>query len=177
MKKTLSLFVIIASLYLIACSPSRDKMLGNIEQMEKELKTAPKLDSTAINTLLAKYEGFSTKFPKDSLAPKYLMRAASLCVSFHRGEKAIELYDKVIKDYPENKQIAVCYFMKAFTYENVLNNIGEASGGYNRFLIMFPEHPLAKDAHAAIKYLGKTPEEVVHEFEKMNADSVAKASK
>jgi hypothetical protein len=62
--------------------------------------------------------------------------------------------------------------MAAFTYENTLGNIGKANEFYTKFLDKYPDHELADDARTAIKFLGKSPEEMVREFEKMSTDSV-----
>jgi hypothetical protein len=67
--------------------------------------------------------------------------------------------------------------MEAFAYENVIGNIAKASEYYNKFIAKYPEHDLADDAQAALKYLGKTPEEMVREFEKMNTDSANMVTK
>jgi hypothetical protein len=44
------------------------------------------------------------------------------------------------------------------------------------FLKKYPKHPYCKDAEMSIKNLGKTDEELIREFEKMNADSTQKKS-
>jgi hypothetical protein len=64
--------------------------------------------------------------------------------------------------------------MEAFTYENTLGNIGKANELYNKFLYKYPDHELADDARAAIKFLGKSAEEMVREFEKNGSDSLKK---
>ena len=177
MKKILTLLTIVLSVVLISCSPSRDDMMGKIAKMEADLKAANKVDSNAVTGLLSAYQNFASKYAKDSLAPEYLYKAAGLDVGFNRGTQAIDLYESIIQTYPDYKKVPECYFMEAFAYENVIGNIGKASEYYNKFLAKFPNHELAKDAQAAIKYLGKTPEEMVREFEKMNADSTGTAAK
>ncbi len=177
MKNTLSLLAILLTLFLFSCTPSRDEMLGKISKMEANMKTAPKVDSAAVTALLSAYQNFAAKYPKDSLAPDYLYKAAGLAVGFNRGTQAIDLYETIVHTYPEYKKIPECYFMEAFTYENTIGNIGKASEYYNKFLAKYPEHDLANDAQAAIKYLGKTPEEMVRDFEQMNSDSAKSASK
>ena len=171
MNKVVAIITVVLAFYLISCSPSRDRMLGNISKMEKELNKTPKVDSNAVNSLLGAYQSFAAKYPKDSAAPECLYKAAGMAVSFHKGLQAVDLYESIMKGYPAYKKIPECYFMEAFAYENVLGNIGKASEYYNKFLFKFPNHALVKDAEAAIKYLGKTPEEMVREFEKMNGNS------
>ena len=177
MKNVLTSLTIIFSLFLVSCSPSRDEMMSKIAKMETDMKTAQKVDSNAVTELLSAYQNFASKYAKDSLAPDYLYKAAGLAVGFNRGIQAIDLYETIIHNYPEYKRVPECFFMEAFTYENVIKNIGKANEYYNKFLAKYPNHVLVKDAEAAIKYLGKSPEEMVREFEKMNADSANTASK
>jgi outer membrane protein assembly factor BamD (BamD/ComL family) len=177
MKNLLALVTIILAIFLVSCSPSHDEMITKISKMETDLQVAPKADSNAVNELLGAYQNFASKYPKDTLAPDYLYKAAGLAVGFNRGIQAIDIYETIIKTYPEYRRVPECYFMEAFAWENVVGNMGKASEYYNKFLAKYPEHDLADDAQAAIKFLGKTPEEMVREFEKMNADSANTAEK
>ena len=59
----------------------------------------------------------------------------------------------------------------------MLKNLGKASDSYKEFISKYPNHELTDDATASLKFLGKTPEEMVKEFEKMNADSAASETK
>ncbi len=141
------------------------------------MKTSQTVDSVAVNELVSEYQNFSSKYPDDSLSPEYLYKAAGLASGFNRGAQAIDLYESIIQAYPHYKRIPECYFMKAFTYENSLGNIGKANDLYNTFLDKYPDHELADDARAAINFLGKSPEEMVREFEKMSSDSVNKVNR
>jgi len=136
--------------------------------MESKLKFVPEVDSVSVLELLSSYQNFALKYPKDSLSPEYLYKAAALTNSIGRGTQAIELYETIIQNYPDFKKLPDCYFMEAFVYENVLGNIGKAAEKYSEFIEKFPNHPLADDALTALKFLGKTPDEILQEFGKMN---------
>lgn len=172
MKYTLVFIIIIGSLYWFSCSSGSEKMSAEISKLESGMKSIPKDDSVEVSELLSAYQNFSSKYPDDSLSPEYLYRAAALAAGFNRGTQAIDLYESIIHAYPAYKKIPECYFMEAFTYENTLGNIGKANELYHQFLDKYPDHELAEGARSAIKFLGKSPEEIVHEFEKMNSDSV-----
>ena len=173
MYKRIAFLTLISTLLIYSCSPSREKMLAEIAKMEKSMKENQKVDTNAVKELLSAYQNFASKFADDSLAPENLYKAAGLAVGFGRGVQAVELYQTIISSYPAYNKVAECYFMEAFAYENVIGNIGKASEYYNKFLVKFPDHDLADDARAAIKFLGKSPEEMVREFEKMNEDSAS----
>lgn len=172
LKNFFSFLAILVSLFLFSCTSSRDKMAGGIAKMESEIETAQIVDSNAVIELLGAYQNFSLKYPDDSLAPEYLFKAAGLALDFNHGEQAIDLYESIIHTYPDYKKAPECFFMEAFTYENTLKNIGKANDYYNEFLIRYPNHELADDARTAIKYLGKSPDEMVREWEKTNTDSI-----
>jgi hypothetical protein len=171
MKIVFVVITFILALTFLSCSPSRDEMIGQISKMEKDFNLLQKPDSNAVTELLSAYHNFASKYEKDSLAPEYLYKAAGLAVGFNRGVQAVDLYESIITSYPQYNRVPECYFMEAFAYENVIHNIGKANEYYNKFLVKYPDHALAKDAEAAIKYLGKTPEEMIRDFERMNADS------
>ena len=172
MKFTFLFIAIIVSYSLLSCTSSRDKMSGEISTLQLNMKAVQKFDSVTVTELLSAYQNFSLKYPDDSLSPEYLFKAAGLAAGLNRGTQAIGLYESIIGAYPDFKKIPECYFMEAFTYENTIGNIGKANELYNEFLTRYPDHELADDARAAIKFLGKTPEEIVMEFDKMSADSV-----
>ncbi|MDO9255771.1 MAG: tetratricopeptide repeat protein [Bacteroidales bacterium] len=136
------------------------------------MKTSQTVDSVAVNELVSAYQNFSSKYPDDSLSPEYLYKAAGLAAGFNRGAQAIDIYESLIQTYPHYKKIPECYFMAAFTYENTLGNIGKAKVFYTKFLVKYPDHELADDARAAIKFLGKSPEEMVRGFDTISSDKV-----
>ena len=171
-KNILSGFAIVLFLVIFSCSPSRNEMSDKISKMELDMKNGPKVDTNAVSQLISAYQNFASKYPSDSAAPENLYKAASLAVGFNRGVQAVEIYANLINSYPQYEKIPECYFMQAFAYENIIGNIVKANECYNLFLAKYPNHELADDAQAAIKFLGKTPEEMVHEFEKMNVDSL-----
>ncbi len=169
MKNSIFLLSVIISMSLFSCTSSRDKMSGKISEMESEMKTVQKVDSGSVKELISAYLNFASKYAKDSLAPEYLYKAAGLANGLNRGTQSIDLYESIIHTYPDYKRLPDCYFMEVFAYENVLGNIGKASEYYNKFLEKFPDHSLADDARAALKYLGKSSDEMIKEYEKMNA--------
>ncbi len=97
-------------------------------------------------------------------------------IALNRGIQAVAIYESVVQNYPHYKKIPECYFMEAYTYENILGNIGKANEIYKVFLANYPDHELADDARTAIKFLGKSPEEIISEFDKMNSDSLKRVS-
>ena len=179
MKIVASFLILVISVTFLSCSPSRQKMAGKISSLEAKMKTSTSIDTNAVNELISGYQKFVTRFPDDSLSPDYLYRAASIAAGYQKGNQAIELFQKIITSYPNYKKTPECYFMLAFTYENVLGNLGKANEMYNTFIAKYPDHQLVQDAKTAIKYLGKSPDAMIRDFERQNAvaDSLKTAGK
>ena len=150
-----------------ACKPSQKKLTDNISTLEKNLSsyTLGKTDTTKLNLntkeLLKTYQDFAKFYPDDSLAPTYLFKAANLCLNINKPKQAIELFDELIKKYPSFKKVPDCLFIKAFIYDNSLKDYVHAKKFYEEFLAKYPQHPFADDAKNSIKYLGKSPEEIL----------------
>lgn len=173
MKYILSVFALFLLILNFSCSPSQEEMQKKISELEDQLQKSEKADTIKVSEMIGAYQNYAERFPSDSLSPKYLYKAGGMATGFNRGEQALEIYQKIIQKYPTSDLTAESMFMKAFVYENVLKNLGKASDSYKEFISKYPNHELTDDATASLKFLGKTPEEMVKEFEKMNADSAA----
>ena len=178
MKKNILFMIIAVSALFSGCKPSREKSVLDIQNFEKNLYSQqtftfnkPKGDS-----LLKMYNDFITRFPADSLSPKFLFKAANLAITEGDGNKALALLDQFIQKYPGHPKVPVCAFFKGYVYENLLKNMEQAKENYLVYIEKYPDDAFVKDARMAIKNLGKTPEQMIKEFEAMQKfDSVRKA--
>ena len=180
MKKSIILVfaVLISTLMLISCASQLEKDTKDITSLEKELTAeAERPNQAKLNELMDKYLNFVENHPQDTAAPKYLYKALNLALGTNQGEKAMELADRTLNDYPQSEKIAETVFLKAYIYENLLSNLGLAQKTYRDFITRFPDHELADDAEAALENLGKSPEELVREFEKRAAEAATVDSK
>ncbi len=99
-------------------------------------------------------------------SPKLLMEAAEAAIAGENFLKAVSIYDRVGKDWPDSKKAPQAAFMMAFTIENNLNDLPGAKKAYEDFIKKYPNDEFTDDAQAALRNLGKSPEELVKEFEK-----------
>lgn len=159
MKKILTL--IVGIVLLAACStPDREKELNNIAEHEQMLSAIDvSSDDDAAIELLALYRKFAADFPEDSLAPAYMTKAADLCINLGKSEEAVALLDSVINLYPGYDDIAGCYFLKGYAYENA-EQYEEAKEAYTYFVENYPDHYLATDTKVMLNYIGMNPEEM-----------------
>ena len=80
--------------------------------------------------------------------------------------KALELYQKVANGLPQHPKAPTALFMSGFVYENDLNDLNNAKAVYESFLQKYPNDPdFTDDAQNALKMLGKSPEEIIKQFE------------
>lgn len=174
--------IVIIALLLASCNPSKEKMTKDIADKEKGLFVdgSPVLDKTKIKEVTDLYKKYVQTFPKDSMSPKYLYKASDLCMNTGQSPDAIIFLDQIISDYPDFKKLPEAYFLKAFIYDDKIKNLDKARKAYIDFIQKFPKHDLVNDARISMDNLGKTPEQIVKEFEikvKQKSDSAEAAAK
>ncbi len=155
-------------LIVLSCKPSRKSISEKIDKLEKNIysKTSVRtVDTIKVNELLKLYKDYSKYYTSDSLAPGYLLRAANLSMNMNRPVEAIEFINRIITKYPESKLAAEGLFIKAFIYDNLLKDYTNAKKYYEEFIQKYPTHAFVNDARNSIKFLGKSPEEILKELE------------
>jgi outer membrane protein assembly factor BamD (BamD/ComL family) len=174
--KFLSILLIFSSLLLTSCGDNRDESIKKIKELESKLmkdSTKAKDEVSAYNLQVA-YSQFQENFPEDPEAPEYLFKAADLSISLSWGESAIAILDEFLQFYPNHKRAAEALFYKGYVYDNQINDDVKAGEFYRAFLKKYPNNAFAPSVEASIKNLGKSDEELIKEFEKMNGDTAKK---
>lgn len=152
-----------------SCTSKRDRAHSKIEALEEKVNAQAATPDTAnLNNLLSQYIDFVDNHPTDSLAPLYLYRGIRVKMSMNDGLGSMKLIDRFINQYTNTTSYPEVVFLKAYVYENLLSNYGRASEIYRDFIHAFPDHELQDDAQVAIQNMGKTPEELIKEFEARN---------
>jgi outer membrane protein assembly factor BamD (BamD/ComL family) len=179
MKKQLILgfITIFSSAIIFSCTSQRDREAKGISKLEEELTAqAARPEPEKLNELMDLYLNFIENHPTDSTSPQYLYKAVNLAMGMNNGPKAMELVDRTLNEYPNSSKQAETIFLKAYIYENLLSNLGLAQKTYRDFLSRYPDHELSDDAEAALMNLGKSPEELVREFEARAAEQAASST-
>lgn len=181
MRKLLTILSVAALVLLLgACGGSEgpvEKAVTNqeaverIRAMEDDLYATTEVDRKGAQALMDVYLLYAKQNPLDSLTPEYVFRAAGLRSTLGDHKGSIELYDRIIRDYPGWSRIADTYFVKAFTIDNGLRQRGEASRAYQAVIDKFPGNELAEQARLLIENLKYTDDELIDRFEKMNEGS------
>lgn len=102
-------------------------------------------------------------------APSWLFKALEISVSFLEPDKAIEIGNKLMNLYPDYEKTPVGIFMLAnMVYEEKLGDLDAAKALYEKIINDYPDNEFVPSAKQSIMNLGKTPEQLIREFEEMN---------
>lgn len=169
MRKILNpLFVlVIAGVLLQACQSPEQKQLKKIKMLEAEVygDASGMIDREKALALVNAYVDFATENPSHDKSAEYLFRAGDISMNTAYPERAIELYSRVHRDYPDYEKNPESLFLIAFIFDNKLENLQKAEQTYKQFRELYPDHGLADDAEILLEHLGKSPDEMVREFE------------
>lgn len=175
--KKLFLTLLVASAMLVACGPSREERLDQIRDFEDSVfESAMGADTVVAEQLTKMYVDFADKYKTDSLAPEFLMKAAEVQSNVLHTDRAIELFDRIISDYPDFEEIPMCYYLKGNAYE--LNSMApQAKEAYQVYLDKFPNHFMAESTRQMLQYVGMNPEEMLSEILNNATDDVIAVTK
>ncbi len=168
MIKYLTIVLVVA--FAASCSNPHQEALDNIKKAESTAFSESGLvNAEYVDELIAAYESFANDFPQDTLSPDFLFKAGDVAMNTNRSNKAIRLYDRIIIEYNAYHKAPEALFLKGYVYENNLGRLDKAEAIYQEFLSKYPDNEFADDAEVSLKYLGKTPEELIEIFQQENA--------
>jgi tetratricopeptide (TPR) repeat protein len=164
-------FTLALSIFIIVCctSGNRNKLIVEIQRMEKN---GDEYNPQYLDSLNVLYESFVIKFPKDSLAPRYLLSAAQS--TYSRGtqegqylDQAILKLNKLINAYPDAKEVEAGMFLIANIYENNKNDTIKAKEYYSLYIAKYPAGEYTESVKSILEgNLGKSAEEWIKKFQK-----------
>ncbi len=169
-------FTLVATLAvtMMACGNGKLK----VEDLKKAEATLFNDDMTANKDaapdVVDLFRQYVNENPEAEDAPEWLFKALEIAVGYLEPEKAIEIGDKLFKQYPDYEKTPVGMFMLGtMVYEDKLGELGKAKMLYEKLIADYPDSEFVPAAQQSIINLGKTPEEIIREFEEMNLiDSV-----
>lgn len=161
-------FILMASvMILFSCSFNQGKKKSNIKVMETKLFSDENkmIDPVKAGELMKAYISFADEFPDAKEAPEYLFKAGDLSMNLNIPQQAIQVFERIINKYPDYEKAPQCLFLKGYVYENEIGDLNTAKKIYEEFITKYPNDEFADDAAVSIKNLGKSPEELIKEFE------------
>ncbi len=161
------IFWVIVLIYATSCSSPQGKKTSAIMDMEKAIFSEENImfDRAKANELINTYISFADEFPDAKETPEFLFKAGDMSMNLKMPQKAIQVFDRVLKNYPDYEKAAQCLFLKGYVYENEIGDLNAAKKIYKDFIAKYPNDEFADDAAVSIQNLGKSPEELIKEFE------------
>tara|TARA_B110000046_G_scaffold186024_1_gene231508 strand:+ start:7370 stop:7978 length:609 start_codon:yes stop_codon:yes gene_type:complete len=150
-------------------------LLAEIKKREEAFKTEKTVNNRNAFLLMEAYVAFSERFNNRENADEYLFKAGEVAMSQEMTVEAIRYLTRLYDEFPRYEKRAYGLFLLGFVQENYSGNLDEAKRVYELFLVEFPDHEMADDAKASIRNLGKSPEQIIREFE--IKDSITNAEK
>jgi len=118
----------------------------------------------AANDYIRVCELYALLQPEDPKSADYLHKAGEMARAIRSFPKAVALYDWIYTRYPSFEKSAQALFLKAFTYDNDLQDKETARNLYQEFLAKYPEDDFADDTQFLLDNLGKNDEEIIKSF-------------
>lgn len=177
------LIATLATLSLIACQGNveptfKESQTAVIKGLEAQTLKAEVLDTAVARKITAAYLLYVDSFPTDSAAPYYMSKAADVQRARRQTAlRAINLYNRVLKNYPEHPLAARSVFMIGFTFDEVFGDKTRAAKSYTYFLEQYPTHDLADDAQALLMLAqdsSMTDLELIEQWEQKNKQQETK---
>jgi hypothetical protein len=125
---------------------------------------------------IIKAEEFGIEYPEDPMSIEFLYRAGLMAMTVAKAsenpeetelysQKALMIFDDIQKVYPEFNGVKNCILNKAIIFDDILHDYRNAEYYYREFIAKYPGDTLAINLESYLQYLGKTPEEIMLEFE------------
>jgi TolA-binding protein len=180
------MMLLLAATTLIACQKISSKQdLEKIEAMEakadanREAASMGKaqLDLKLLGELGDSYLAWADQYPQAPETPEFLFRAGELYSNeLQDFPKAIEVFERDYKGYPDHETAANALFFIGYLYNNSLHDLPKAEQFYKEFLAKYPQHNMAKHAEFELSSLGMSADELFDKIlgqEKDGTDSLA----
>ncbi len=141
---------------------------SSLIKLDREMGTPAVNNKAKAEQFLEMAEGYAdlieTENPEKFVS--LLMKAAGLAKTIDNPTKSLQLYSSIVERLPGHPKTPTALFMTGFIYENDLGKLDKAKEAYMEFLKRFPKDEFADDAQNSLKMLGKSPEDIIKEFEK-----------
>jgi tetratricopeptide (TPR) repeat protein len=145
-------------------------LLNEAKRLDNILLKATVVNNDIAEKAMTAFSNFSSNCKKDSLSPVFLVKAGQVAQSIKNYKLAKSFFEKCTEEFPQFKNRGAALFLLAQLYDDayMLNNEQEAKSIYEKIIKEYPNTPFGIDSKNCLKNLGKTDEQLVEEFLKMN---------
>ena len=115
-----------------------------------------------LNIILIMFLAFFVSFDcSKKLTDKELLELAQKENSKGNNEKAIKLYDELIRIHPDSEYSPMALFMIGYINANEIKDYERAKKVYAEFLEKYPTSELANSVKFELENMGKSPDELI----------------
>ena len=149
-----------------SCGPKMTvEEINNLESQVFGVGVSPEKENVV--KLVDAYVLYAKQNPDDVKSADYLFKALDVAVGINAEgpQRAIDIADFMIEQYPNFEMTPMAMFLKGFVYETMMNDNEKALDTYHQFLEKYPNSPLAADVETSIKNVGVPLEKLIKTFE------------
>ncbi len=163
--------IILAASLLVFFSCTKQSEQATYAESIAKMEQAVLLDAKSIepqkaDSLVKMYTSYVALYPQDSLSAVYLFRAADVLANRKECLQAIDLLNKLIKNYPKDTHAEQAAFLKGVIYQETCMNKEKAVEAFNAFIAVYPNSSLVKDAQGLLQLNQVEDElEMIHRWE------------
>jgi len=142
--------------------------LAEAKRMDSILLGQLEVDPPSANRAIKAFTDYAYYCQNDSLSPVFLIKAAQVARTISNFNQAKIVLDFCIENYPHFRDRPAALFLLAQLYDEdtPLNNETEARRIYEQIIKEYPKSDWAVSAKGAIRFLGKSDEEMMREISK-----------
>ncbi len=163
--------LLLLSTMLSSCGNDKEKAQNAIKQMElSTFDYTQTINAQKADSLVNMYSSYVNRFPDDTLCASYLFRAADILSNRNKCMESVNMYEKLIKDYPNCRYVEESYFLRGVVYSQVCLNKDKSRECFNEFISKYPQSKLVNDAKGLMMMDTLSDEmEIIRKFEQMNS--------
>lgn len=125
-------------------------------------------DPEMAKELIRETDIFVEKYPDDRRAPIAMYRAAGAAKNMSDWTKALELFERTWKEYPDSFVAPMALFLNGFIYDDTLNEKEKALELYQIFAERYPDSSFMPDVQKLMEMINLTEEEMIEKLKEQN---------
>lgn len=144
------------------------KLFSEARRMDSILMQQTEIDITSAKDAIKAFTDFAYYCQSDSMSPVFLIKTAQVARVTNNMPQAKKALTHCIDTYLTFKNRSAALFLLAQLYDEkqYLNDENEAKKLYEQIITEYPDTDWALNAEGALKFMGKTDEEIIKEFNK-----------
>jgi hypothetical protein len=148
--------------------PDCKVLAAEARRMDSLLLSSLEIDTAEARFAIRAFTDFAYHCHRDSMSGVYLIKIAQVAKAINNIPQAKLALDRCIDDYRDFSGRPAALFLLAQLYDEPthMNNEYEAQKIYERIIDEYPGSEWAQSAKGAIKFIGKTDEDILRELKK-----------